>query len=506
MANRYLKIILFSMTFVLLTVGCGGGSESPTATQDTSNSTSQAVTQTKPDVSTSLPEPKSDPGTQSSTVMPEESGAIVSQTPDSALSADTEGKQPESDVTSDVTSDVAGNVVSDNNNSDGVDECLTDADSKTGFCVDGKSSMPEASTGFDQEECQNASGPKLEQCMDEAKKLIEADPTVCDAATGMMAYACDSPSQSSQGPTEDAGEHQNPCASLPAGDKEKCEESLKNNPFAKPTQDPNNTGKADPDVRLPTDEMDYTNVYVESFDPNNLPKVANANFTELDKFSRMSKIRSGVGHDFSYNTPEYDQTHSNCKSMKHYFMPVGVPRNNSAYAHTPHTFQWMSIKFFSPVDGRIVGVYQSENEYGPEANFTVASSEYPGYFFMFFHIAMNPALKEGSVVEAGQQVGTLGSEEAWGEIAVSAKIGPDDHRLLSFLQVATDDVLQGYTARGVESSSDVIIAKEQRDSNPLPCDDSEAGWFIGTSKAGTENIEFVTWVFESTDNWFFFDE
>ena len=119
---------------------------------------------------------------------------------------------------------------------------------------------------------------------------------------------------------------------------------------------------------------------------------------------------------------------------------------------------------------------------------------------------LHPDLKDGSVVLAGQQVGTLGSEEAWGEIAVSAKIGPNDHRLVTFLQVAPDDVLQEYTSRGVGSSSDVIVTKEQRDSNPLACDNSEAGWFIGTSNAGAEDVGFVTWVFESKDNWFFFDE
>tara|TARA_B100000745_G_C20030030_1_gene350643 strand:- start:221 stop:799 length:579 start_codon:yes stop_codon:yes gene_type:complete len=192
--------------------------------------------------------------------------------------------------------------------------------------------------------------------------------------------------------------------------------------------------------------------------------------------------------------------------MKHYFMPAGVPRENAAYAHTPHTFEWMSIKFFSPVDGRIVGVSYFENEYGTEAQFTIASSEYPGYYFLFFHLALDPDLKEGSVVQAGQQIATLGDEGAWGEIAVSAKLGPAEHHLLSFLQVATDEVLQEYVSRGVEVASDVIVTREQRDANPLACDNSEAGWFFGSKKSGVENTEFSTWVFESADNWFFFDE
>lgn len=495
MLNKNIRILLVGMMFILITASCGGGSEPPAATKEVSNAASSVVTDTKANTPTALPQPTSNPIAESTTApdSTSEPTKTVSQ-------EDTGEKQNENTALSD------DNKTTDDDKTTDDESCLTDADAKTGFCVDGKSVTPSPSSGFDQDKCQNASGDLLQQCMDEAEQMIKENPALCDTATGMMAYMCNMSSKSSDGMTEPENGHQNPCASLPAGDKERCEESFKANPYAKPTEDPNNTGRADPDARLATDEVDYSNVYVESFDPNNLPKIAKSNFTELDKFSRMSKIRSGVGHDFSYNTPEYDQTRSNCKSMKHYFMPAGVPKENAAYAHTPHTFQWMSIKFFSPVDGRIVGVYHTETEYGPEANFTVASTEHPGYFFMFFHVAMHPDLKEGSVVQAGQQVGTLGSEEAWGEIAVSAKIGPNDHRLVSFLQVATDDVLQEYTARGVGSSSDVIVTKEQRDSNPLACDNSEAGWFIGTSRAGAEDVGFVTWVFESKDNWFFFDE
>jgi hypothetical protein len=351
--------------------------------------------------------------------------------------------------------------------------------------------------------CDTASGLVAQVCMDWMVDMIKANPDLCNTATGLMSYMCQS--ELPKGGAEGSNDLHNPCTSLTGGDKEKCEESFKSNPYSKPPPDPNNTGKADPNARLATDEIDYSNVYVQSYDPDNLPKVAKANFTELDKFSRMSKIRSGVGHDFSYNTPEYDPTRLNCKSMKHYLIPAGVPLENAAYATAPHTFQWLSIKFFAPVDGRIVGVYSSENEYGTENNFSIASTEYPGYFFMFFHLALNPELNEGSLVQAGQQIATLGSEEAWGEIAVSAKLGPGEHRLLSFLEVATDEVWQEYKNRGVSATSDVIVTKEQRDANPMACDDSEAGWFIGTTKSGTLDMQFTKWVFESTDNWFFFD-
>lgn len=351
--------------------------------------------------------------------------------------------------------------------------------------------------------CDTATGLMAQICMDRTTEMIKANPALCNTATGMMAYLCQSTPP--KGGDEGSDTVHNPCVSLTGEDKTKCEESVKNNPDSKPPPDPNNTGKADPNARLATDEVDYSNVYVENFDPDNIPNVAKANFTELNKFSRMSKIRSGVGHDFSYNTPEYDPTRSNCKSMKHYMIPTGVPRDNASYATTPHTFEWMSIKFFAPADGRIVGVYSSENEYGIENNFSIASTEYPGYFFLFFHLALEPGLEEGSLVQAGQQIATLGSEEAWGEIAVSAKLGPGEHRLLSFLEVATDEVWEPYKSMGVSTASDVIVTKAQRDANPMACDDSEAGWFIGTTESGILDIQFTTWVFESTDNWFFFD-
>jgi hypothetical protein len=69
--------------------------------------------------------------------------------------------------------------------------------------------------------------------------------------------------------------------------------------------------------------------------------------------------------------------------------------------------------------------------------------------------------------------------------------------LISFLQVATDEVLQLYKDRGLTSVEDVIITKEERDANPLECErKTAAGWFKGSSKY-QENIQFSTWVFES---------
>ena len=185
---------------------------------------------------------------------------------------------------------------------------------------------------------------------------------------------------------------------------------------------------------------------------------------------------------------------------------MGVPLQNYLYSQTPHAFEWMSIKFFAPVDGTLGDIQYTQNTYGTEAQFSIRSSEYPAYYFTFFHIALEPNLTEGTLVKSGQQIGRLGNEEAWGEIAVEVRITFKESHYISFLQVATDDVLEIYKNRGVNTASDVIITKEQRDANPLACDDSEARWFEGSGRGGTRSDErFITWAFESSDNWFFFD-
>ena len=89
-------------------------------------------------------------------------------------------------------------------------------------------------------------------------------------------------------------------------------------------------------------------------------------------------------------------------------------------------------------------------------------------------------------------------------MAVSARESKTKIHLISFLEVVTDEIFNLYKSRGVDSPSDVIITREERDANPLPCDNSEAGWFIGSSKSNKPNISFQKWVYESEDNWFFF--
>jgi hypothetical protein len=333
--------------------------------------------------------------------------------------------------------------------------------------------------------CDVLTGKNKENCEKELKggkkieDILNKDP--CASFQGALKDMCKQMmgANSTQGPR--GGVHaSNPCAGLNDENKAKCE--------LERTNEASGVG------------------FVKNFDPNNIPKIAKFNFTELDKLDRTSKFRSVTGHDFSFNTSEYDPTGMNCRSMKHYMVPVGTPRKNALYNVTPHTFKWMSIKFLAPADGTIGDVVNSEAHGEIEQQFTIASTEYPGYYFGFYHVKLDPSLGNGSEVTAGQQIGTLGNEESYAEISVEARINSREKHLMSFLEVATDKVFEEYRARGVNSVSDVIITKEVRDANPIGCDrNSEAGWFEGSYKYNADE-SFMTWVFESSENWFFFDE
>ena len=326
-----------------------------------------------------------------------------------------------------------------------------------------------------------ATPTQVQSAVAPAATPTQVQSTVAPAAT---------PTQGSLTPTPAMpGPHtSNLCGYLPDMYREECEEMFKRS---------TNFGHSDSN----------SGDYVQSYDPENIAQIARFNFTELGKYSRMSKLRSAVGHDYSFNTSEYDPTGSNCRSMKHYFVPMSVPRENYLYSKTPHAFEWMSIKFLAPVDGTLQDVIYTHTSYGTEAQFAIRSSAYPGYYFNFYHIALEPDLTEGTLVKGGQLIGKLGNEEAWGEIAVEARITSRESHFISFLQVAADNVLEIYKNRGVNTASDVIITKEQRDAYPLACDDSESRRFEGSGMGGTKSDErFITWAFESSDNWFFFDK
>lgn len=214
------------------------------------------------------------------------------------------------------------------------------------------------------------------------------------------------------------------------------------------------------------------------------------NFINLDKIAKISKFRSGHGHDFSYLGLE------SCRSMKHYFHPTG------GISGEPHNPSWMSIKYYAPVEGTIMNVAYTNHEYGREAQFHIRSKEYPSIYVAFFHVRLAQDLDEGSTVQAGQLLGTIGHEDAYGEIAVEYRPRFGDHKLLSFFDLVTDRVFAMYQEKGITDKDSLIITRATRDASPLNCDirNSEDSRFFPNN--GQSRTAFETWQ-QGAENWVF---
>jgi len=108
----------------------------------------------------------------------------------------------------------------------------------------------------------------------------------------------------------------------------------------------------------------------DSGNPDEIPRFVTRDFTQLEKIDKISKFRSGEGHDYS----DFIET---CRTMKHYYDPKSENKANNV------------IEIYSPVDGEIeelvhAGLGTSGELIGKRIH--IKSSEYPSYSFVLFHI------------------------------------------------------------------------------------------------------------------------
>jgi hypothetical protein len=191
-------------------------------------------------------------------------------------------------------------------------------------------------------------------------------------------------------------------------------------------------------------------------DANGIPKFVRTNYIELVNIYRISKFRSGEGHDYS-------DDFESCRSMKHYFNPKD-------------SVNWAAIKIYSPVNGTISKI---EQEWAG-TQIQIKSELYPAFFFNIFHINLSKPLNLGESVNAGQQLGTHIGSQTMSDMAVGVYT-PKGRKLISYFDVMTDSLFQGYQLRGISSRIDAIISKEARDADALTCN--------GETFTNTGNLE-----------------
>jgi len=178
-----------------------------------------------------------------------------------------------------------------------------------------------------------------------------------------------------------------------------------------------------------------------------IPRFVKYDYIEPAKVERISRFRSGVGHDYS------DDFESR-RSMKHYFQP-----SNSV--------NWASVQIRSPVEGTVSRL-DREGLADSGTQIRIKSREFPAFYFILFHVRTHRRVTVGDTVSAGEVLGTHIGKQTVSDIAVGVNT-PAGWKLVSYFEVMTDALFRQYQARGLNSRDDVIISKPARDAQPLTC-------------------------------------
>jgi len=188
---------------------------------------------------------------------------------------------------------------------------------------------------------------------------------------------------------------------------------------------------------------------------DSLPKFVRISYMEFDSIGRISKFRSGWGHDYSDDF-EF------CRSMKHYFEPKNFSIPN------------VDIKIYSPFKGVVERVIQE----WAGTQLYIASTEYPAFSARLFHVSLNHPINIGDTLYEGEYIGTHIGNITSSDIAITvltAVDGPKDStisqsgiRYVSYFSVLTDSLLHQFEMRGLNLDS-IIIPATTRDVYPLDC-------------------------------------
>lgn len=196
-------------------------------------------------------------------------------------------------------------------------------------------------------------------------------------------------------------------------------------------------------------------------DGNGIPRFVDTDFTQLDQIASISRFRSAIGHS-------YQDDFESCRSMKHYYRPYDIYRENGVVA------------IHSPVKGMILDI--RDEGHGASTDLTnkqihIQPEDQPAFTIIIFHADLiDDSFISGRHVTAGEQLAfarmyyeDLNEHATNFDIAVRVNT-PSGSRLVSYIDILSDEIFNTYLARGASSRQDFIISQEARDADPLQCD------------------------------------
>jgi hypothetical protein len=184
-----------------------------------------------------------------------------------------------------------------------------------------------------------------------------------------------------------------------------------------------------------------------------IPRFVSNDYIQLERIGRISRFRSGIGHDFS-------DDFESCRSMKHYFEPKD-------------SIDWTTVHIYAPVDGSITVL----TDEWAGTKIEIRSKLYPAFFFDIFHVSLSHPLKVGDTLAAGTLLGTHIGSQTMSDMAVAVTVpqqGPKSgsahgRMLLSYFDVMTDPLFVHYQGRGLLSRVDAVISRGARDRDTISC-------------------------------------
>jgi hypothetical protein len=184
---------------------------------------------------------------------------------------------------------------------------------------------------------------------------------------------------------------------------------------------------------------------VYDLDARGVPKFITHDYIDLTKIARISRFRSGIGHDYS-------DAVERCRSMKHYFQPnAGI--------------DWGTITISAPINGTVTAV-RDETTFGTQLQ--IVPNAQTAFTVILFHVRPTAAIVEGAVVAAGQPIGTHVGTQTMSDVAVRVNT-PKGLRFVSYFDALGDTIFQTYVSRGITARSTMIIAAAERDADALQC-------------------------------------
>lgn len=176
-----------------------------------------------------------------------------------------------------------------------------------------------------------------------------------------------------------------------------------------------------------------------------VPRIVTRDYIELGKISRVSRFRSGLGHDYADDAER-------CRSMKHYFQPLS-------------SVDWRGVVITSPIAGTVASI-MDEQTFGKQVRLMPAGL--PGVNVIIFHVTLDASIATGTAVTAGDRLGTHVGSATMSDIAILIDT-PGGRRLVSYFDAMTDDVFAAYHARGAVARGAFVIPASERDASPLSC-------------------------------------